>query len=119
MADPRALTRVVDELLWTLRREGFRIATSQAIDAVRAVRAVGIGEREAVREAIACVVVDRPGERRRFDAAFDAFFAGDRGARGDLWERLAAKGFMPEELAELRALLGAMANANADAVERL
>jgi uncharacterized protein with von Willebrand factor type A (vWA) domain len=119
MADPRALTRVVDELLWTLRREGFRIATSQAIDVLRAVRAVGIAERGALREAVACVVVDRAADRRRFDMAFDAFFVAARGPRSNLWERLAARGFTEEELAELRGLLGALANANPDAVERL
>ena len=41
MADARAMTRVLDELLWVLRRGGFAIATSQAIDVVRAARAVG------------------------------------------------------------------------------
>ena len=56
MADPRAVTRVLDELLWTLRRGGFRIATSQAIDVVRAVEAVGLADREAVRAAVACIV---------------------------------------------------------------
>ena len=35
MADVRAALRVTDELLWVLRRAGFAIATSQAIDAVR------------------------------------------------------------------------------------
>ena len=119
MADSRALTRVVDELLWTLRREGFRIATSQAIDVARAVRAVGLANRAAMRDAIACVVVDRARGRARFDATFDAFFAAERAARGTLWERLAARGFDDAELAELRTLLGALATASADSFERL
>jgi uncharacterized protein with von Willebrand factor type A (vWA) domain len=119
MGDPRALTRVVDELLWSLRREGFRIATPQAIDVVRAVREVGVADGAAVREAIACVVVDRARDRARFDAVFDAFFAATREARGTLWERLAARGFTEDELGELRALLGAFARANGDAFERL
>ena len=58
-----------------LRRSGFAIATSQAIDAVRAVRAVGFESRELVREAIAAVVVERVRDRARFDRVFDAYFA--------------------------------------------
>ncbi len=119
MPDPRALTRVIDELLWSLRREGFRIATSQAIDVLRAVGAVGLADKGALREAIACVVVDRVRERGRFDSAFDRFFAPERVRHGSLWERLAARGFDESELAELRTLLEGLANASGDSFERL
>jgi uncharacterized protein len=114
MADSRALTRVIDELLWSLRREGFAIATSQAIDVLRAVEAVGFADRGALREAVACVVVDRRRDRRRFDGAFDRFFAPERVARGSLWERLAARGFGEDELGELRTLLEQLAQVNGD-----
>jgi uncharacterized protein with von Willebrand factor type A (vWA) domain len=109
MADPRAVTRVLDELLWTLRRGGLRIATSQAIDVVRAVSVTGFADREVVREAVACVVVQSARERRRFDALFDAFFAPGREARGTLWERLERRGFAASELEALRELLDAIA----------
>ena len=104
MADARALTRVVDELLWTLRRGGFRIATSQAIDAARALRAVGFEEKSAARDALAAVVVARPSERRRFDALFDRFFDADA-PRRSIWERLADQGFSAMEIAALREAL--------------
>jgi uncharacterized protein with von Willebrand factor type A (vWA) domain len=119
MADLRVLPRVVDELLWALRREGFPIATSQAIDAIRAVQAAGIARPWAMREALACVVVQRPADRARFEAIFHAFFASGRSARGTLWDRLAALGFVPAELDELRSLLGHLAHSNADSFERL
>jgi uncharacterized protein with von Willebrand factor type A (vWA) domain len=112
MADVRAPLRVVDELLWTLRRAGFAIATSQAIDAARAVRAVGFTAREDVREALAAVVVTRARERARFDAAFDAYFA--REPRRTLWERLAADGIGGDEIAVVRGLLDAIAIATPD-----
>jgi uncharacterized protein with von Willebrand factor type A (vWA) domain len=112
MPDARAPLRVTDELLWVLRRAGFAIATSQAIDAVRALRAVGFESRATVREAIAAVVVKRARDRARFDAAFDGFFA--RTERRTLWERLAAQGFTDDELAAARALLEAFANARPD-----
>jgi len=122
MADPRAVTRVIDELLWTLRRGGFRIATSQAIDAVRAVSLVGLADRDAVRDAIACIVVQSARERRRFDALFDAFFGvghGGREPRGTLWERLARRGFAQAELDALRELLEAFAAQDPSAGQHL
>lgn len=112
MADVRAALRVTDELLWVLRRSGFAIATSQALDAVRAVRAVGFESRSAVRDAIAAVIVKRAGDRDRFDAVFDAFFADS--SRLTLWERLAEGGFSPLELDALRELLDSLAVSSPD-----
>lgn len=104
MADPKALTRVVDELLWALRRSGLTIATSQAIDVVRAIHAVGLDDRGVVREAVAAVVVQRARDRAGFDATFDGFFFADR-AGGTLWDRLRARGVSAAEVDELRDLL--------------
>ncbi|MBS2016016.1 MAG: VWA domain-containing protein [Deltaproteobacteria bacterium] len=106
------MLRITDELLWMLRRSGFAIATSQAIDAVRAIRAVGLDSKELVREALACVVAPRPRDRARFDHVVDAFFA--REPRRTLWERLAAEGFDDHEIAALRELLDALAAASPD-----
>ena len=112
MTDVRAALRVTDELLWVLRRSGFAIATSQAIDAMRAVRAVGFESRQTVRDAIAAVVVKRARDRARFDEAFDGFFA--REPRRTLWERLAAEGFTDAEAGALRELLDAFASSSPD-----
>jgi uncharacterized protein with von Willebrand factor type A (vWA) domain len=110
VADPRAVTRILDELLWSLRRAGFAIATPQAIDVVRAVALVGLEDRETVREAIASLVLQRRSDRRRFDRVFDDFFTSARARRtGTLWERLVASGFTELELGELRGLLDAIA----------
>lgn len=112
MADPRAPLRVLDELLWVLRRRGLPIATSQAIDAARAASAVGFSSRDVLREALATVLVTRPRERARFDEGFDAFFG--RTPRTTLWDRLAASGFASAELDVLREVLDAFASASAD-----
>jgi uncharacterized protein len=110
--DHRAVTRILDELLWSLRRAGFAIATPQALDAVRAVALVGLEDREVVREAIAALVLQRRSDRRRFDRVFDDFFTSARARRvGTLWARLGADGFTDGELAELRGLLDAIASA--------
>src|SRR5262249_25107049 len=100
--------RVIDELLWVLRRSGFAIATSQAIDVARAVRAVGFEDRATFRDAVAATVVTRKRDRARFDAIFDSFFVSDV-VRGTLYERLAARGFDATAIDALRELLDALA----------
>src|SRR5580693_2761418 len=113
------MLRIVDELLWSLRREGLTVSTAQAIDAVRAAALVGFADREALRGALEAVLVDRRGDRERFRAAFDAFFAPERAHAGDLWSRLRARGFVEAELSALRDLLSATAErsgATGDAV---
>jgi uncharacterized protein len=98
---------VVDEFLWMLRREGFAISPAQAIDAARAVAAVGLERRWGVAEAVAAVVVQRPLDRARFDTVFDHFFSQDATKRRalSLRERLAARGFDESEMQTLFALL--------------
>lgn len=119
MIDRRALVRVLDEFLWSLRRAGLSISTAQAIDVVRAVRAVGFDRREAVRDAIAAVVVDRARDRARFDAAFNEFFGEGAANRATLWERLEARGFSAGEIDALRAFVESLARAGSDAVAPL
>lgn len=107
-----ALLRVVDELLWMFRRAGFTIATSQAIDAVRATRTVGFESRDRLRDALAAVIVQRARDRARFDATFDGYFA--RKPMRTLWERLEAQGFDDAERDALREILDAYAAASPD-----
>jgi uncharacterized protein with von Willebrand factor type A (vWA) domain len=111
MSRPSALVRLLDELLWVLRREGFVVSTAQAIEVARAVRAVGLEHGERVREAIAAVVVDRASECARFDSVFSAFFLSANAAHGSLWERLEARGYVADEIAVLRGLLDGLSAA--------
>ena len=108
MPDVRATTRVLDELMWSLRRGGFVVATSQAIDVIRAARATGFQDRFVLKEAIAAVVVKRARERARFDLVFDQFFA-RRAPKRTLWERLQERAFSAVELEELRRALASLA----------
>lgn len=118
MPDPRAASRVLDELLWSLRREGFDISTAQAIDAARAVLAVGLEHSARVRDALAAIVVHKAADLPRFVAAYDAYFDQSRGSRG-FWERLTAEGVTPQELEALRAMLTQLANVEADGLAPL
>jgi hypothetical protein len=101
--------RILDELLWALRRDGFTISTAQAIDVVRVAKLVGFDDRTTLRQAVAAVVVERRSDRARFAETFDAFFTPDRAHAGDLWSRLRARGFTDTELDALRELFTAAA----------
>ena len=103
------MLRILDELLWALRREGFAVSTAQAIDAARVVALCGFADRGVLRDALGAVVVERRADRERFREAFAAFFAPERAHAGDLWSRLRARGFAEAELSALRELLQAAA----------
>jgi uncharacterized protein with von Willebrand factor type A (vWA) domain len=104
--DARTLVRLVDELVWALRREGFDASPEQAVDVARAIRAVGLDDAWAVREAVAAVLGPSPGSRTRFEAAFRDFFSVSGAMRrGPIEERLRRAGFTEEELAALREAL--------------
>jgi uncharacterized protein with von Willebrand factor type A (vWA) domain len=120
MSDSRSLTRLLDELVWTLRRHGFLVAPVQVVDLLRAVQALGWDDPVGVREATAAILLQRAADRPRFDIAFTAFFARS-GPSLDLWERLRAQGFTHDEVLSLRELLEAMGQAigGGEAVPRL
>lgn len=99
--------RLVDELLWALRRAGFTVATSQAIDAAQVVRLVGFDDPDRLTAALASVIVKDRADLFRFEEEVRRFFVGGR-ERRTLWERLAARGLADAELAELHAVVDAL-----------
>jgi hypothetical protein len=101
--------RILDELLWVLRREGLAISTAQAIDAARVCALLGFSDRTALRDGLTAVLATRRDERALFHECFDRFFAPERGHAGDLWTRLRARGFRDDELLALRELFEAAA----------
>ena len=101
------MLREIDELIWTLRRDGFVVSTAQAIDILRACDLVGFEDGERLRDGIAAVMVDRASDRARFRASFERFLRGVRPEAQDLFARLRARGFYDDELAVVRALFEA------------
>ena len=111
--------RLLDGLLFALRRNGIVIAPSQAIDAARAVAEIGFDDRALLREALACVLITSRKDRARFDAVFDAYFSDADVHARDFWGRLRREGFDYAELSTLRTLLEAMAESGAEALRAL
>ncbi|MCT7351732.1 VWA domain-containing protein [Streptomyces sp. 15-116A] len=86
------LTGLVD----ALRAHGLRIGTGETVDAARAVEALGLADRELLREGLAATLLHTTGGRSVFDAVFDLYFPRGAGApdgepadRDDLRDRLA------------------------------
>jgi uncharacterized protein with von Willebrand factor type A (vWA) domain len=80
-----------------LRAHGLRIGTGETVDAAEAVAALGLADRELLREGLAATLLHSAGQRPVFDPVFDLYFPRDVGAprsepagREDLRERLAA-----------------------------
>ncbi len=113
------MLRLLDELLFALRRNGLVIAPSQAIDCARAVVEIGVHDRELLRETLAWVVVGSRNDRPRFDAAFDDFFAESDPHVRDFWGRLRREGFTDAELSTLKRALEALAQGSPEGLQAL
>lgn len=57
-----------------LRRAGLPVSVAEGLDAVRAMQAVDLLDRESLRAAYAATVVKRPQHRATFDTLFDLWF---------------------------------------------
>ncbi|KAF3468973.1 VWA domain-containing protein [Streptomyces sp. Tu 3180] len=96
-APPADLAARLTGLVDALRSHGVRIGTGETVDAARAVEALGLTDREPLREGLAATLLHGTGQRPVFDAVFDLYFPRGVGAprggpadREDLRDRLAA-----------------------------
>lgn len=99
------MQRVLNELVSALRRAGVRVSTAEAIDALRALRDLGVGDRAQLKQALALTLAKDEADTRRFSRVFEAFFDARGETHADLFQRLRARGFDAESVETLRALL--------------
>lgn len=78
---PHGLTGHLVGFVEALRRSGISVGPSETVDAGRVLATLGLGEREVLREGIACAVLRRPEHRDTYDAMFDLWFPAALGAR--------------------------------------
>jgi uncharacterized protein with von Willebrand factor type A (vWA) domain len=64
-----------------LRGHGISVGPSETVDAGRVMATLGLGDREVLREGIACAVLRQPDHRETYDAMFDLWFPAALGAR--------------------------------------
>ncbi|MYW63427.1 VWA domain-containing protein [Streptomyces sp. SID8379] len=88
----------VTSLVRALRAHGVRIGTGESVDAARAVAALGLDNRDHLREGLASALLHDQGQRAVFDPVFELYFPRAVGApeqpsgtvdRDELRERLA------------------------------
>ncbi len=75
-----ALQRSLEDFLRSLRDSGVRVSPAEAIDAHRAVAAVGYADRDLMRNALCVTVAKSEEEVERFEDCFDTFFSRRAGA---------------------------------------
>lgn len=90
------LAERITGLVGALRAHGVPIGTGETVDAARAVEALGLADRERLREGLAATLLHGPGQRAVFDPVFDLYFPrgvggpdGGPGDREELRDRLA------------------------------
>ncbi|MGV9233192.1 vWA domain-containing protein [Streptomyces nigra] len=96
MTTPAGVAERLTSLVGALRAHGVRIGTGESVDAARAVEALGLADRELLREGLAATLLHGTGQRQVFDPVFDLYFPRGVGGpeqpsagREDLRERLA------------------------------
>ena len=114
---PHGIPGHLVEFVEALRGQGISVGPSETVDAGRVMSVLGLGDRETLREGIACAVLRRPDHRDTYDAMFDLFFPAALGARTVLLDDDdddAPEGLPPEDIEALRAQLVDMLSDNAD-----
>ncbi len=69
-----------------LRGQGISVGPSETVDAGRVMATLGLGDREVLREGIACAVLRQPDHRDTYDALFDLWWPVALGARAVVTE---------------------------------
>ena len=64
-----------------LRGQGISVGPSETVDAGRVMAVLGVGDREALREGLACAVLRRADHRQTYDALFDLWWPAALGGR--------------------------------------
>ncbi|MEV0634823.1 VWA domain-containing protein [Streptomyces sp. NPDC050619] len=97
MSTPAGVAERLTSLVGALRAHGVRVGTGETLDAAQAVEALGLADRERLREGLAATLLHGTSQRPVFDPVFDLYFPRGVGApeaepadRGDLRDRLAA-----------------------------
>lgn len=106
-----AVAERITGLVGALRAHGVRIGTGETVDAARAAEALGLADRERLREGLAATLLHGPGQRAVFDPVFDLYFPrGVGGPDGESRDREALRDRLAEALAaDDRALMARLA----------
>lgn len=105
---PHGLPGHLVSFVEALRGSGISVGPSETVDAGRVMATLGLGDREVLREGIACAVLRRPDHRDTYDAMFDLWFPAALGARAVITtedESAGSGGLPPDDVEAMRQLL--------------
>ncbi|MCG5432495.1 VWA domain-containing protein [Mycobacterium sp. MYCO198283] len=89
-----------------LRGQGINVGPSETVDAGRVMATLGLGDREVLREGLACAVLRRGEHRDTYDALYDLWFPAALGTRAAVAaDEAGAEDSPVADLDQLRALL--------------
>lgn len=91
-----------------LRSQGVSVGPSETVDAGRVLTVLGFGDREELREGLACAVLRRADHRQTYDALFDLWWPAALGGRtgvDDDAQEATPRGLPPEDVETMRAML--------------
>ena len=103
---PHGIPGHLVEFVEALRGLGISVGPSETVDAGRVMSVLGLGDRETLREGLACAVLRRPDHRDTYDAMFDLYFPAALGARTVLDDDESdTDGLPPEDVEAMRQML--------------
>src|SRR6202035_1706778 len=97
-----------------LRAQGISVGPSETVDAGRVMSVLGLGNREELREGIACAVLRRADHRATYDAMFDLWFPAALGSRATVAAEDGDAEPLPDDIEALRAQLVDLLEAQGD-----
>jgi uncharacterized protein len=100
-----------------LRGQGISVGPSETVDAGKVMAVLGLGDREVLREGLACAVLRRPEHRETYDAMFDLWWPAALGTRAVVTEEAEADPEIqlpPDDVEAMRQMLLDLLTANAD-----
>jgi uncharacterized protein len=114
---PHGIPGHLVEFVEALRGVGINVGPSETVDAGRVMTVLGLGNREELREGLACAVLRRADHRDTYDAMFDLWFPAALGARTVVVDEdpdQDPEGLPPQDIEGLRDALVAMLADNED-----
>ena len=102
-----------------LRAQGISVGPSETVDAGRVMTVLGLGNREELREGLACAVLRRADHRQTYDALFDLWWPAALGGRTVLTDEDSGDAetpvpMAPEDLEAMRSMLLELLTDNPD-----
>jgi uncharacterized protein with von Willebrand factor type A (vWA) domain len=102
-----------------LRAQGISVGPSETVDAGRVMTVLGLGNREELREGLACAVLRRADHRQTYDALFDLWWPAALGGRTVLTDEDSGDAetpvpMAPEDLEAMRSMLLDLLTENPD-----